>query len=36
MPVFKGADDGKELAIPDRVISFGLSEGGGVVSYRVM
>ena len=35
MPVFKGADDGKELAIPDRVISLGLSEGGGVVSYQV-
>ena len=34
-PVFKGVDDGKELPIPDQVISFGFSEGGGVVSYRV-
>ena len=34
-PVFKGADDGKEFPIPDWVISFGLSEGGGVISDRV-
>ena len=34
-PVFKGTDDGKELPIPDRVVSFGFREGGGVVSYRV-
>ena len=35
-PVFEGADDGKELPIPDRVIPLSFSEGGGVVSYRVM
>ena len=34
-PVFKGTDDGKELPIPDQVISFGFSEGGEVVSHRV-
>ena len=34
-PVFECADDGEEFPIPDRVVSFGFSEGGGVVSYRV-
>jgi hypothetical protein len=34
-PVFEGADDGKELPIPDWVIPLGFSEGGGVVSYWV-
>ena len=34
-PVFKGADDGKEFAIPDRVIPFCLGEGGGVITDRV-
>ena len=34
-PMFKCADDGKEFAIPDRVVTFGFSEGGGVIPYRV-
>ena len=33
-PVFKGADDSKEFPIPDWVISFGFSEGGGVTAPR--
>ena len=33
--MFKCVDDGEEFAIPDWVISFGFSEGGGVVTYWV-
>ena len=33
--MFECADDGEELTIPDRVISLGFHEGGGVVSHRV-
>ena len=34
-PVFEGANDGKELPIPDWVVPLSFSEGGGVVSDRV-
>ena len=34
--MFKCADDGEEFAIPDRVISFSLGEGGGVVTHWVL
>ena len=34
-PVLKRADDGEEFAIPDRVVTFGLGEGGGIVTHRV-
>ena len=34
-PVLKGADDGEEFTIPNRVVTFGFSEGGGVIPHRV-
>ena len=34
-PMFEGADDGKELPVPDRVVSLGFGKGGGIVSHRV-
>jgi hypothetical protein len=34
-PMFEGTDNGKEFPVPNRVVPLGLSEGGGVVSYRV-
>ena len=34
-PVLECMDDGEELAIPDWVVAFCLSEGGGVITHRV-
>ena len=34
-PMFECVNDGEELAIPDRVISFSFGEGGGVITHWV-
>ena len=35
-PMFKCANNGEEFTIPDWVVAFCFSEGGGVITHRVL